>query len=323
MATIDGVGGIDNVRGAFKKQRRQRTAPPPRHPKKDADQAQNPAIEAPAAAPSVAAIEQPIPQKTPPPAPAGTATVEPAAGRAPVSPPSAPEPVEATGAAETATAPDTPPAPVPHPEPVTARTENSPAVTPAPEAPEKPVETTPAAAKAKPRGAATTPPAQGSGGLPAQKQAWVMPEDSIEPDDPTALYVKPTVAKIPVPVMRRFNNARRGAASHTAVVLDAMAEHAHELDQLILRHRPEIAARYTRQRMPLRRLTMDKQTKDDLRIRPTEAELGYLKALVDSINAWLEANWPKIKPTDQSEVLTVLLDAYLPAPKPKKETAAS
>lgn len=159
----------------------------------------------------------------------------------------------------------------------------------------------------------------GAPALPVQKVSWEQPEDDTDPDDATAHYVSPTVAKIPAAVMTRFNKARQTAASHTAPVLDAMVAHAHELDQLILQHRPEIAARYAQRRVPVRRLTTEKSTKADLRIRPTEAELGYLKALVNSINVWLEANWPKTKPTDQSEVITVLLDAYLPKPSPSKK----
>lgn len=161
--------------------------------------------------------------------------------------------------------------------------------------------------------------AGGAPALPVQKVPWEQPEDDTDPDDATAHYVSPTVAKIPAAVMTRFNKARQTAASHTAPVLDAMVAHAHELDQLILQHRPEIAARYAQRRVPVRRLTTEKSTKADLRIRPTEAELGYLKALVNSINVWLEANWPKTKPTDQSEVITVLLDAYLPKPSPSKK----
>uniref|UniRef100_UPI003F49B1A3 hypothetical protein n=1 Tax=Nocardia suismassiliense TaxID=2077092 RepID=UPI003F49B1A3 len=291
------------LRQTLKKPRQQRVAPPPRHPKKTqsepaketADQTQQPA--------------------------AAPAAVTPAPTPAPARPEPAPEASQSTQAEvqteakadEPKKADAKPENPAPEPA-VTTDTEAAGST----EAPDQGVPVTPQKAAPVP---AKAKPVAGEAELPTPKVAWVMPEDNSDPDDATALYVSPTVAKIPVPVMRRFNIARRSAVSHTAPVLDAMFGHAHELDRLILKHRPEIAARYASRRMPLRRLTAEKATKADLRIRPTEAELNYLKALVNSINVWLEANWPKTKPTDQSEVITVLLDAYLPATKASKEPA--
>lgn len=296
MTTADEVsgGGMQALRQTLKP-RRQRKAPEPRHPKKPQPTGEETNEQPPLddVTPSVTSSAEPDPAETKP------DKTEPQA--------------DSSLASESA---DSGQDPEPRPEP---ESEPEPGPQPDPE-PAIPAGSSPKSAPRQKPGAKPKQQAEpGEAELPTPKVAWTMPEAETDPDDSTALYVSPTVAKIPVPVMRRFNVARRTAVSHTAPVLDAMFGHAHELDRLILKNRPEIAARYAHRRMPLRRLTVEKSTKADLRIRPTEAELNYLKELVASINVWLESNWPKTKPTDQSEVITVLLDAFLPGAKSSKE----
>ncbi|WP_280381341.1 hypothetical protein [Nocardia wallacei] len=333
---VEGTGDIDDIKNRFKKQRRQRTAPPPKHPRANTQPGGGPTPAATASAGDTQAGEQAAGEP-----PAGGQTASPVTTESvdtsqanPVSEQPAAEEAAAKDSAADADHGDQPAVDADSPDvsagdsaaegPSAEATGDAPAPDSEPAVEDKPQpQATEEVSRPAPAAESTASATGGGGVLPTPKHAWVMPETEIDPDDATALYVTPTVAKVPVAVMRRFNAARRGAASHTAIVLDAMFGHAQELDQLILAHRPEIAARYSRHRMPLRRLTAQKEKKDDLRIRPTEAELNYLKMLVDSINAWLEQNWPKTKPTDQSEVLTVLLDAHLPAARAKKDIAAS
>lgn len=65
-----------------------------------------------------------------------------------------------------------------------------------------------------------------------------LPELDIDLRDPDAQIVSPTVMSIPESIVARFDKARSQAPSHTAVVLNALRQHAHELPALILARRP-------------------------------------------------------------------------------------
>jgi hypothetical protein len=65
-----------------------------------------------------------------------------------------------------------------------------------------------------------------------------MPRLDISLDDPTAHIVSPTVLSVPASIVERFEPARAKAPSHTALVLNALREHAQELPTLILNRRP-------------------------------------------------------------------------------------
>ncbi|MEV6774410.1 hypothetical protein AB0N05_37815 [Nocardia sp. NPDC051030] len=182
-----------------------------------------------------------------------------------------------------------------------------------------PMESAPATTVDSPAATSENPAPVTDSGTGVAEEAevpWEKPVFKLDPKDPASRHIKGTTSKVPVSIMRRFNTARRSAPSHTAILVDAVRKHADSLPQLILRQRPEISRPDLDD--PLRHITFDSESKDDLRIRPTLLELQYFKALVESINVWLEANWPSSRPTNQSEIFAVMLDADLPTPKKRK-----
>lgn len=139
-----------------------------------------------------------------------------------------------------------------------------------------------------------------------------MPRLDIDPDDPTAHLVSPTVLSVPGSIVKRFERARAHAPSHTALVLDALRAHAHELPALILNRRPgpkpgdlfpfREAPGRTAQDTPL-----------PVRIRPTKGELAVMKALTDWSSATIAKQRPGTRETNRSEMVAAALDAFLPA----------
>ncbi|GAB4686170.1 hypothetical protein MOKP106_42650 [Mycobacterium avium subsp. hominissuis] len=144
-----------------------------------------------------------------------------------------------------------------------------------------------------------------------------MPRLDIDPDDPTAHLVSPTVLSVPGSIVKRFERARAHAPSHTALVLDALRAHAHELPALILNRRPgpkpgdlfpfREAPGRTAQDTPL-----------PVRIRPTKGELAVMKALTDWCSATITKQRPGTRETNRSEMVAAALDAFLPAPAERR-----
>ncbi|GAB4664293.1 hypothetical protein MOKP76_15510 [Mycobacterium avium subsp. hominissuis] len=146
-----------------------------------------------------------------------------------------------------------------------------------------------------------------------------MPQLDIDPADPTAQLVSPTVLSIPASIVKRFERARAHAPSHTALVLDALRAHAHELPDLIISRRP---GPKPGDLFPFReapgRTTQD--TPLPVRIRPTKGELAVMKALTDWISATIAKQRPGTRETNRSEMVAAALDAFLPAtPERRKQ----
>ncbi len=151
----------------------------------------------------------------------------------------------------------------------------------------------------------------------ADSDPGAMPTLDIDPDDPTAHIVSPTVLSIPASIVKRFERARAHAPSHTALVLDALRAHAQELPTLILNRRPgpkpgdlcpfREAPGRTSQDTPL-----------PVRIRPTKGELAVMKTLTDWASARIAKQRPGTRETNRSEMVAAALDVFLP---PLKKTS--
>lgn len=130
--------------------------------------------------------------------------------------------------------------------------------------------------------------------------------------DPEAQIVSPTVMSIPESIVARFDKARSKAPSHTAVVLNALRKHAHELPTLILDRRP---GPNPGDLFPWRDAPGDSgsETPLPLRIRPTKAELKVMKTLQDWSTKQIRAQRPGARETNRSEMVAAALDAYLPS----------
>lgn len=143
-----------------------------------------------------------------------------------------------------------------------------------------------------------------------------IPTLEIDPDDPTAHIVSPTVLSIPASIVKRFERARAHAPSHTALVLDALRAHAQELPTLILNRRP---GPKPGDLFPFReapgRTTQD--TPLPVRIRPTKGELAVMKTLTDWASTRIGKQRPGTRETNRSEMVAAALDAFLP---PLKKT---
>ena len=173
---------------------------------------------------------------------------------------------------------------------------------PQPAAPAQSTETTPATAST-PAGAADP-----SGDLPPLE---------IDLRDPEAQIVSPTQMSIPESIVARFEKARPNAPSHTAIVLNALRQHAHELPALILARRPGPTPGDL---FPWRGSPGDSgsETPLPLRIRPTKAELKVMKALQDWSTERIRAERPGARETYRSEMVAAALDAYLPGEMPRR-----
>jgi len=266
--------GIDALNN--RRTRRTRQAPPPRHP----------------ATPTPLAV---VPDKVADPAPAPIQET-----------PARPEPVVDAATKQT-------------PPPVKQEAKpNEPAASAAPtsaESPEPPA-TVPAPAPVEP--AADEPPGgklaspHGESGTESSTTAAKLPFLDIDLRDPEAQIVSPTVLSIPESIVARFEKARSKAPSHTAVVLNALRKHAHELPALILARRP---GPNPGDLFPWRDApgNSGSETPLPLRIRPTKAELKVMKTLQDWSTKQIRAQRPGARETNRSEMVAAALDAYLPA----------
>lgn len=272
--------GIDALNN--RRTRRTRQAPPPRHP----------------ATPTPLAV---VPDKVDEPAPApGHET------------PARPEPVVDTVTKQS-------------PQPVEQETKpHEPTATAAPTSADtpEPVATASAPAPVEP---ATDEPggelasADDEAGKGSSTTAAKLPVLDIDLRDPEAQIVSPTVMSIPESIVARFDKARSKAPSHTAVVLNALRKHAHELPALILARRP---GPNPGDLFPWRDAPGDSGTETPLplRIRPTKAELKVMKTLQDWSTKQIRAQRPGARETNRSEMVAAALDAYLPAsPGPGKK----
>ncbi|MDP7739585.1 hypothetical protein [Mycobacterium paragordonae] len=144
-----------------------------------------------------------------------------------------------------------------------------------------------------------------------------LPDLNIDPTDPTAHIVSPTVLSIPASIVKRFDRARADAPSHTALVLDALRAQVHDLPTLILNRRP---GPKPGDLFPFRdspgRITTD--TPMPLRIRPTKGELNIMKQLTDWSSAQIAAQRTGTRPTNRSEMVAAALDAFLAQPGRRK-----
>ncbi|ETZ38115.1 type III secretion system outer membrane O domain protein [Mycobacterium intracellulare MIN_052511_1280] len=150
----------------------------------------------------------------------------------------------------------------------------------------------------------------------ALSAAPTLPNLNIDPADPTAHIVSPTVLSIPASIVRRFDRARADAPSHTALVLDALRAQVHDLPTLVLNRRP---GPKPGDLFPFRdspgRTTTD--TPMPLRIRPTKGELNIMKQLTDWSSAQITQQRPGTRPTNRSEMVAAALDAFLPPARRK------
>jgi len=129
--------------------------------------------------------------------------------------------------------------------------------------------------------------------------------------DPTAMIVHPTVLSIPSSVLQRFAAARRGAPSHTELVLDALRSHAGRLPDLVLARRPAARAGDL---FPFSegKGNPEGDTPGPLRIRPTRGNLKIMDELTEWVQAELQRSRPGGRRVSRSEVVAAALDAYLP-----------
>ncbi|MCV7200827.1 hypothetical protein H7J71_02220 [Mycolicibacterium peregrinum] len=143
------------------------------------------------------------------------------------------------------------------------------------------------------------------------KQPAGLPDLAIDLNDPDAHIPSPTVMSIPESIVVRFNSARATAPSHTAIVLNALREHAHELPALILARRPGPTPGdlFPWRGAPGKSGT---ETPLPLRIRPTKAERKVMKALETWASQQIRVQRPGAPETNRSEMVAAALDAYLP-----------
>lgn len=155
-----------------------------------------------------------------------------------------------------------------------------------------------------------------TGTTKAPTAALTLPNLNIDPADPTAHIVSPTVLSVPASIVKRFDRARSDAPSHTALVLDALRAQVHDLPTLILNRRP---GPKPGDLFPFRdspgRTTTD--TPMPLRIRPTKGELNIMKQLTDWSSAQITQQRPGTRPTNRSEMVAAALDAFLPPARRK------
>jgi len=168
-------------------------------------------------------------------------------------------------------------------------------------APVRPVE------RVAPAGPAVAPAGAGS----------PLPALEVDVTDQALMMYSPTVLSIPASVMERFEAARPGAASHTALVLDALRAHARQLPDLVLDKRPgpKLGDLFPQRAVPGGGKPLRPQP---LRIRPTVGELQIMDALTGWVNEEIRRRRPGRK-VSRSEVVAVALDAYLPPVQRKRK----
>lgn len=187
----------------------------------------------------------------------------------------------------------------------------TPAVEPTVATPSRPVDTasetaaTPHVAAEAPAAPVVAPPsAKTVGGA-------TLPKLDIDLTDAAAHIVSPTQLSIPTSIVTRFDKARAGASSHTALVIDALRENAERLPDLILGRRPGLKAGDL---FPFRAAVekTEAETPMPLRIRPTRGELDIMEKLVNWANEVIAKQRPGAKKTNRSEMVAAALDAHLP-----------
>lgn len=138
-----------------------------------------------------------------------------------------------------------------------------------------------------------------------------LPKLDIDLTDAAAHIVSPTQLSIPTSIVTRFDKARAGASSHTALVIDALRENAERLPDLILGRRPGLKAGDL---FPFRAAVekTEAETPMPLRIRPTRGELDIMEKLVNWANEVIAKQRPGAKKTNRSEMVAAALDAHLP-----------
>lgn len=147
-----------------------------------------------------------------------------------------------------------------------------------------------------------------------------MPSLELDLTDPAMMLYSPTVMSIPSDIMARFETARKGAASHTGIVLDALREHGPRLPALVLARRPGPAPGDL---FPLRGPVpaADKVSRPlPLRVRPVVGELRIMDGLADWVNDQVQQARPGAKRVTRSEMVAAALDASLPKDGRKRKT---
>jgi hypothetical protein len=299
-----------------RRERASRKPPPPRHPKPPLGaEPIRPAPEpGPAAPPARAPQPRPAePDPTPAEPTASPATASRVDERPPVSPNTVVTPAQSTTGSEDETADEIsreitqPPSGLDVPRDATAASATRRAAA-APAA-----VTVPPAASPEPAAAARPAPAPGPGPGSDEvvTQGRHLPDLEIDLDDPTALLVTPTVLSVPNAILRRFEQARVTAPSHTALVLDALRAHAAQLPDLVaaLRPGPRPGDLFPYRATPG---AGSSDRPGPLRIRPTAGELGIMDRLTAWVNDEIRRGRAGIRKVSRSEVVAVALDSYLP-----------
>ncbi|MFG1820821.1 hypothetical protein ACGFIF_44195 [Kribbella sp. NPDC049174] len=172
-----------------------------------------------------------------------------------------------------------------------------------------------------PAPAASPPPARPAKAQPSSRgkvATLALPDLSIDPADPSALLPSPTSMSIPGSIMRRFEAARDQAPSHTVLVLDAIRATVHDLPDLVVKSRPSARPGDLFPARPAGSAGTTVSTGgqpdhlEQLRLRPTVAELVVIDRLCDWVTAHLRALSPRARKVSRSELVSVALSAYLP-----------
>jgi hypothetical protein len=130
--------------------------------------------------------------------------------------------------------------------------------------------------------------------------------------DPTAMTMAPTVLSVPMSILQRFEAARTGAVSHTALLLDALRKHADELPDLVLARRPgpRPGDLFPYRAQPGENMS---DRPGPLRIRPNAGELRIMDALTTWVNGEIRRLRPGGRKVTRSEIAAAALDKFLPA----------
>lgn len=276
----DNMGGMNQLRE--RKARRSRQAPQPRHPKLPTNALTQPEVSYDPSAQQQAAVnteghDHPDPVINTPPEPAGTAPPATEPAATPVTAP--PEPAAPDGAGDGDQQPD---------------------------------------AEAHDGGDPDQDADARDGADQDQgDESAELPKLDIDLTDPTAHLVSPTVLSIPASIVKRFEEARADAPSHTSLVLDALRAHVKELPTLILNRRPggREGDLFPFRGTPGRTST---DTPLPVRIRPTKGELAVMKKLTEWASTRITQERPGTRETNRSEMVAAALDKFLPSPSSKK-----
>lgn len=142
-----------------------------------------------------------------------------------------------------------------------------------------------------------------------------MPPLTVDLADPAMRAVTPNVLSISGSVMRRFTMARRDATSHTALVLDAIRQHASELPRLVRARRPSAPAKDDLFPWRAEAGAQPGEPKQHLRIRPLAGEWRVITELAHWVDAEVrgDVGLAGREEVTRSEVVEAALDRYLPS----------